>query len=230
MTMPQSRAPRPPVRPDGLTAVQQVLLARGVQRGLAAGDALSREIVEHCVGFVLHGQLTLTWHQDAKRSGIAILLPGDWFGEQNLLLGAAPAGLDLTANGFAQVLTIRAEELRGWVHGDLSPLLEPLQRELSASLTERWMQLATRLHQRMHLGTDACVWEALQEAATWPSAMSHPEGTLVKVQRQQIAQRIGCSRVTVSRALSRLAAGGRIRLEGRRILLLGHQGRDGDIA
>jgi CRP/FNR family cyclic AMP-dependent transcriptional regulator len=226
--MSHARTASGPLGQDGLTSVQRALRDRGIQRGLTAGDELSRETLERCVGFVLHGQLTLTWHQDAKRSGIDLLLPGDWFGEHNLLLGAAPAALHLSANGFAQVLTVRADELRGLLEGELALLREPLQRELSASLTERWMQLASRLHQRMHLGTDACVWAALHEAASWPSAMSHPEGTLVKIPRQHIAQRIGCSRVTVSRALSRLAAAGRIRLEGRRILLLGHQGRSGD--
>jgi CRP-like cAMP-binding protein len=55
--------------------------------------------------------------------------------------------------------------------------------------------------------------------------MSHPDGTLVKVPREVLAQRVGCTRVTISRALSRLAEDGQVRLEGRRILLVGHQGR-----
>ena len=218
---------RKPSRDGDLSAVQRTLLAHGAARALAVGDVLSREIVEHGIGFVLHGQLTLTWQQDAKRSGIAILQPGDWFGEHNLLPGDAPARLDLRASGFARVLTMRVDALEELLAGELGALREPLQRELFASLAERWAQLAARLHQRTHLGTDACVWETLQEAATWPSAMSHPEGTLVRVPRDLIAQRLGCSRVTVSRALSRLAAAGRVRREGRRILLLGHEGRDG---
>ena len=216
-----------PTPRNGLSQVQQALLTQGTEVHLVAAETLSREIGDNCVGFVVRGQLTLTWHQDAKRSGIAVLLPGHWFGEHNLLLGAEPARLDLRASGFAAVLTIRANALSALLTDELAALRDPLHRELSASVAERWAQLAARLHQRMHLSSDACVLEALDEAAIWPSAMSHPEGTLVRVPRDVIAQSIGCSRATVSRALSRLVAAGRIRLEGRRILLLGHQGRTG---
>ncbi|MCF7985555.1 MAG: Crp/Fnr family transcriptional regulator [Thiohalocapsa sp.] len=209
-----------------LSRTQQTLLPHGTEIHLAVGETLPEKICDNNVGFVLQGQLTLTWHQDAKRSGIAVLLPGDWFGEHNLLLGAAPARLDLKASAFAAVRTIPADALTAMLAEELAPIREHLQRELSASVTERWAQLAARLHQRMHLGTDECVWEALVEAAAWPSAMSHPEGTLVRAPRDVIAQRVGCSRVTVSRALSRLVATGRIRLEGRRILLLVHRARE----
>ena len=222
---PPSRCALPSAIAKPLTPVQRTLLPYGRELHLPVGDTLSRETADSGVGFVLRGQLTLTWQQDAKRSGIAVLMPGDWFGEHNLLSHADPALLEIRAGGFATVLTLHADTLGELLADELAPVREQLYRELSASLAARWAQLATRLHQRIHLGTDECVLAALKEAATWPSAMSHPDGTLVRVPRKLVAQQIGCSRVTVSRAVSRLAAAGRIRLEGRRILLVGEQGR-----
>jgi CRP/FNR family cyclic AMP-dependent transcriptional regulator len=69
------------------------------------------------------------------------------------------------------------------------------------------------------------VLDALHEAATWPSAMSHPEGTLVRIQRQQLAQRVGCTRMTIARVLRRLLDARQVRFQGRRILLVAHGGR-----
>jgi CRP-like cAMP-binding protein len=210
-----------------LTAVQRGLRAYATELELAVGDTLSRDMAERCIGVVLRGQLSLLWEQDVKRSGIAMLAPGDWFGEHNLFLGDAPASLQLRALGFARVLTIPADRLHALLAEKAAPVREQLYREVSASLAVRLTLLAGRLHQRIHSDTKACVLATLREAAGWPSAMSHPEGTLVRVPQKLVAQQIGCSRITISRALSRLSAAGEIRREGRRILLLGHQGRVG---
>jgi CRP/FNR family cyclic AMP-dependent transcriptional regulator len=154
-----------------------------------------------------------------------MLLPGDWFGENTLLLGASPSKLTYRASRFTRLLTLRPDRLNELHNDDLAALKSALERELSQSAARRWAQLAERLHQCIYVTTDDLVIEALQEATSWPSAMSHPDGTLVKVPREVLAQRVGCTRVTISRALSRLAEDGQVRLEGRRILLVGHQGR-----
>jgi hypothetical protein len=78
------------------------------------------------------------------------------------------------------------------------------------------------LHQSYFADTEALVIEALEEATTWPSAMSHPDGTLVKIPCKTLAERVGCTRVTASRVLGKLMREGRMRREGRRILLSHH--------
>ena len=129
----------------------------------------------------------------------------------------------LQAHGqVTELMTDRRRELLTGAQAELNSLL---QHELSLSVARRWAELAERLHQCMFVTTDDLVLAALHEATTWPSALSHPEGTLLKVPREVLAQRVGCTRVTISRALARLVDGRQIRLEGRRILLLGHQGR-----
>ena len=219
--------PAPISRDGGLTPLQRALQAHGMERALWTREVLERRHMDTAIGVVVAGQLELSWHQGDDETVVAALRPGDWFGEHNLLAVRAEAVLSLHACTLARLLILPVEALQARLAHELAPLYAPLHAELATSLARRWLDLAAQLHQARHLGTHEQVLGVLYEAATWPSALSHPQGTLVAAPRKHLAQRIGCSRVSVSRALSRLAAAGCVRLEGWRILLLGHQGRGG---
>ena len=227
MTAVSTNSPLTPMRRGGLSQLQRRLETLGTETELMTGDTLDAGIAVRSLGFVLCGQLTMTWQDGDDDSTIGMLLPGDWLGENNPLLGTSPPKLTYRASRFTRVLTLRPGRLHELLDGDLAALKSALERELSQSVARRWAELAERLHQCIYVTTDDLVIEALHEAATWPSALSHPDGTLVKVPREMLAQRVGCTRVTISRALSRLVDAGQVRLEGRRILLIGRQGRGG---
>ncbi|WPL17980.1 Catabolite activation-like protein [Thiorhodovibrio winogradskyi] len=213
--------------PGRLSPVQRQLEPHGQVTELMAGDLLDPAITRQCIGFVLMGQLQLTWRMGDGHNGLSMhpVEAGHWFGGNNWLLDEPPRTLWFRANRLTRVLTIEVELLRSLLADERSDLDAPLRDEMLQSYARCWLYLAERHHRAHAVPTEKRLLDALQEAAAWSSAMSHPEGTLVKVGRDLLAQRIGCARVTVSRALGRLAADGRIRLEGRRILLLGHQGR-----
>jgi CRP-like cAMP-binding protein len=194
-------------------------------RELWTREVLEPRLTDTSIGFVLRGQLELSWHEGGNESAMAPVLPGDWFGGHTLSSVTAEAPLILRALTLARVLIIGVDRLQGLLAHELAPLREPLYAELAGSLARYWLDAAARLHETRHCGLDERVLGVLDEAATWPSASSHPEGTLVKASRKLLAQRIACSRVSFGRALARLSAAGRVRLDGRRILLLGHQGR-----
>lgn len=210
-----------------LSPVQRQLEPYGQVTELMAGDLLDPAITRRCLGFVLMGQLQLTWKTGEGRNGLSMhpVNPGDWFGGNNWLLDEPPRTLWFRANRLTRVWTIEVEHLRALLSGERSDLDAPLRAEMLLSFAHCWVFLAERHHLSHAAPTEEQLLDALQEAAAWSSAMTHPEGTLVKVGRAMLAERIGCARVTVCRALARLATEGRVRLEGRRILLLGHQGR-----
>ena len=68
--------------------------------------------------------------------------------------------------------------------------------------------LAVRLHQCICVTSEDLVLGAPHEGTTPPSALSQAEGTLPELAREVLAQRVGCTRVKISRALSRLVDGG----------------------
>ncbi|MBK5969537.1 MULTISPECIES: Crp/Fnr family transcriptional regulator [Thiorhodovibrio] len=213
--------------PARLSQVQRRLKPYCQVTELMASDLLDPTITRRCIGFVHMGQLQLTWRAGEDRNGLSMhaVDPGHGFGGNNWLFDEPPRTLYYQANRLTRVLTIEVEHLRTLLAEELIDLNQPLRDEMLHSYARCWLYLAERHHRAHAAPTEERLLDALHEAAAWSSAMSHPEGTLVKARREMLALRVGCARVTVSRGLARLVADGRVRLEGRRILLLGHQGR-----
>lgn len=212
----------PPLAPETITLLQQRLLPHGQDHELSSGEVLDPVLARDCVGFVLCGQLRLTWEQGEDVTGITVLRIGDWLNADGLLVHQSPPAAVYRATAFTRLMLIEIAALRTKLGGALSDLRAPLNEALAVYLAQRTLALSARLHQSYFADTEALVIEALEEATTWPSAMSHPDGTLVKIPCKTLAERVGCTRVTASRVLGKLMREGRMRREGRRILLSHH--------
>jgi CRP/FNR family cyclic AMP-dependent transcriptional regulator len=60
---------------------------------------------------------------------------------------------------------------------------------------------------------------ALQELAGQPDAMRHPQGTQIKITRQEISRMVGCSREMVGRVLKELQEDGTIWAHGKTVIV-----------
>lgn len=210
-----------------LSAVQRELQPHGQVSEWTAGDLLDPAITGGCVGFVLTGQLQMGWRglSDTHAMGMQPLGEGLWFGANNWLLDTCTPTLWLRANRLTRVVSIGVERLRALLEGEQAALDAPLRKEMLGHYVRYWVGLAERYQRAFRAPTKQRVLDVLHEAAHWASAMSHPEGTLVKISRALLAERVGCAPATAGKVLTRLVADGQVRKEGRRILLLGHQGR-----
>ena len=54
-----------------------------------------------------------------------------------------------------------------------------------------------------------------------PDAMSHPQGTQIRISRQEISRIVGCSREMVGRVLKQLEEAGKISVKGKTIVVFG---------
>lgn len=204
-----------------LSALQERLLAYGVEHEVNTSEQFDDGLAKACIGIVLRGQLRVIWEQDAEVSDIALLRTGDWVNEQGFLLGETSAYTVYRAAAFTRLLLLNIAQLNARLaDGDLVDLQTTLHQALAQYLARRMKTLSARLHQVRFADTESLILEVLQEATTWPSAMSHPDGTLIMAPCKTIAERIGCARATVSRILGDLIRAGRLRREGRRLLLL----------
>ena len=52
-----------------------------------------------------------------------------------------------------------------------------------------------------------------------PDAMSHPQGTQIRISRQEISRIVGCSREMVGRVLKQLEEEGKIAVSGKTIVV-----------
>ena len=61
----------------------------------------------------------------------------------------------------------------------------------------------------------------LHDLAGEPEAMSHPQGTQLRVSRQELARTVGCSREMAGRVLKKLQADGKLHARGKTVVVYG---------
>ena len=75
----------------------------------------------------------------------------------------------------------------------------------------------------MHIADDRRAVLLRQTDATTPivEAMSHPQGTQIRVSRQELSRLVGCSREMAGRVLKKLQADGLLHARGKTVVLYG---------
>ena len=65
------------------------------------------------------------------------------------------------------------------------------------------------------------ITRTLHDLAQEPEAMSHPDGTQMRVSRQELARLVGCSREMAGRVLKKLQIDGKLHARGKTVVLYG---------
>jgi len=199
--------------PDGAAALRSSL----VEIGITKGQALFREGEPGDQMYViLDGKVKLgQTSPDGRESLLAILGPGEMFGELSLFdpgLRASTA----TALTDAVVLGLSNEQLMPWLAG---------RPEVAAALLQA---LARRLRRTNEAMADLVfsdvpgrVAKALMELGEKFGTVT-TEGLLVThdMTQEELAQLVGASRETVNKALADFTQRGWIRLESRQVVIL----------
>jgi CRP/FNR family transcriptional regulator, cyclic AMP receptor protein len=199
--------------PDGAAALRSSL----VEIGISKGQALFREGEPGDQMYViLDGKVKLgQTSPDGRESLLAILGPGEMFGELSLFdpgLRASTA----TALTDAVVLGLSNEQLMPWLAG---------RPEVAAALLQA---LARRLRRTNEAMADLVfsdvpgrVAKALMDLGEKFGTVT-TEGLLVThdMTQEELAQLVGASRETVNKALADFTQRGWIRLESRQVVIL----------
>src|SRR5690606_36287890 len=72
--------------------------------------------------------------------------------------------------------------------------------------------------------TDRIV-RTLHDLSREPDAMTHPQGTQLRVSRQELARLVGCSREMAGRVLKKLQADGQLHARGKTVVVYGTRSR-----
>jgi len=190
----------------------EAVLAAGRVQQLAAGELLFRQ-----------GDAPGDWHAvcsgaikassvaaDGSESILAVLEPGNWFGEISLLDGG-PRVHDATAVGATSVLAVPAPAFRGF-----------MQDAVFATALARLM--AGRLRTLFGVVEDATLRPTRARLARRLALLARGDATLAReprrrlpVSQEALAMMLGLTRQTLSKELGELARAGAVRLGYRSI-------------
>lgn len=199
--------------PEGAAALRASLMERSVTKGeiiFQEGEPGDRMYV------ILEGKVKLGQSSnDGRESLLAILGPGEMFGELSLFDPGQRAST-ATALTDAVILALSNEQLRPWLAG---------RPEVAAALLQA---LARRLRRTNEAMADLVfsdvpgrVAKALMDLGEKFGEVTS-EGLLVThdMTQEELAQLVGASRETVNKALADFAQRGWIRLESRQVVIL----------
>lgn len=198
---------------EGASALRSSMTEVRASKGeivFAEGDPADRMYV------IVEGKVTLGQSSaDGRESLLAVLGPGEMFGELSLFDPGQRAST-ATALTDAAFLALGNDQLRPWLSG---------RPEVAAALLQA---LARRLRRQSEAHADLVfsdvpgrVAKALMDLGEKFGELT-PEGLLVRhdMTQEELAQLVGASRETVNKALADFAQRGWIRPETRQVLVL----------
>ena len=93
--------------------------------------------------------------------------------------------------------------------------------ELATQLASRLDRTNRKLGDLAFVDVTGRVAHAIMDLCNEPDAMSHPEGTQIKVSRQELSRLVGCSREMAGRVLKVLEDQGLVSASGKTIVVFG---------
>ncbi len=172
--------------------------------------------------YVIEGSLSVMSEDDEGHELIlAYLNPGDFIGEMGLFMDSDRREVLVRTRTSCELAEISYERLFALFEGGLSHEAQEVLLAIGAQLTQRLLQTSRKVSRLAFLDVAQRVARTLLDLCNEPDALSHPQGTQLRISRQEISRIVGCSREMVGRVLKQLEESEKISVSGKTIVVFG---------
>ena len=228
-TFPLQDAVRRPLRPESLAPNDQTILrflAHCHRRRYAArtdvfrpGDAATT------MYYVISGSLSvLSEEEDGRELVLTYINAGEFVGETGVFISAPQRDVVLRTRTGCELAEISYERLLALFNGPLREECPRLLFAIGSQITRRLLHTSRKASRLAFMDVINRIANAISDLCDEPDAMSHPEGTQIRVSRQELARIVGCSREMAGRVLKQLEEQGMLRARGKTIVVLARRG------
>jgi CRP/FNR family transcriptional regulator, cyclic AMP receptor protein len=180
--------------------------------------------VANVLYYVVDGSLTVMSEDESGRELIlAYLNPGDFIGEMGLFMESDRREVLVRTRTSCELAEISYERLMQLFEGSLRDEAQKILFAIGAQLTQRLLQTSRKVSRLAFLDVTGRVARSILDLCSEPDAMSHPQGTQIRVSRQELARIVGCSREMVGRVLKGFEERGDIKATGKTIVVFGER-------
>ena len=92
---------------------------------------------------------------------------------------------------------------------------------MGAQISQRLLDTSRNAGRLAFLDVSDRIYRTLFDLSREPDALSHPQGTQLRVSRQELARLVGCSREMAGRVLKKLQADGKLHARGKTVVVYG---------
>ena len=171
--------------------------------------------------YIVTGSVTISYeNEDGKELILAYLNAGDFIGEMGLFMSTERREVMVKTKEASELAEIGYQRLGNLFLNEMKPDAAQILYYIGTQLTHRLLQTSRKVHRLAFLDVTGRVSRTLIDLCKEPHAMTHPEGTQIKISRQEIAKIVGCSREMVGRVLKDLEEQNNLHVKGHTIVVL----------
>ncbi len=165
----------------------------------------------------------LTEDESGRELILAYLNRGDFIGEMGLFVETPKRDVMVRTRTVCEMAEITYERLFQLLDGPLRDESARLLFAIGAQLTSRLLHTSRKVSRLAFMDVTNRISRTLVDLCHEPDAMTHPDGTQIRVSRQEISRLVGCSREMAGRVLKQLEEQGKITVKGKSVVVLGHR-------
>ncbi|MFT4246680.1 MAG: cAMP-activated global transcriptional regulator CRP [Pseudomonas sp.] len=172
--------------------------------------------------YVISGSVSIiAEEEDDRELVLGYFGPGEFVGEMGLFIESETREVVLRTRSQCELAEISYERLHQLLQGSLAIDAPQLLYAIGAQLSKRLLDTTRKASRLAFLDVTDRIVRTLHDLAREPESMSHPQGTQLRVSRQELARLVGCSREMAGRVLKKLQADGLLHARGKTVVLYG---------
>jgi CRP/FNR family transcriptional regulator, cyclic AMP receptor protein len=172
--------------------------------------------------YVVEGSLAVCTEDEQGRELIlAYISRGQFIGEMGLFVEQAQRESMVRTRTPCEMAEISYERLFQLMEGQLREECPKILFAIGAQLTNRLLRTSRQVSRMAFMDVTNRISRTLLDLCQEPDAMTHPDGTQIRISRQEVSRIVGCSREMVGRVLKQLEEQGMINVSGKTIVVLG---------
>ena len=172
--------------------------------------------------YVISGSLSVISEEpDGRELVLGYINAGEFIGEMGLFVDAEKREVVLRSRTPCDLAELSYERLHQLFSGPLAAECPRLLYAIGAQLSKRLLDTSRKASRLAFLDVTGRIIRTLADLCKEPDALSHPQGTQIRVSRQELARIVGCSREMAGRVLKQLEEQGQLHARGKTIVVYG---------
>ncbi|HZX80351.1 MAG TPA: cAMP-activated global transcriptional regulator CRP [Lysobacter sp.] len=172
--------------------------------------------------YVVSGSVSIiTEEEDGRELVLGYFGSGEFVGELGLFVDNEHREVILRTRSACELAEIGHERFYDLLLTRLSMDAPKLLYAIASQISRRLLDTSRKAGRLAFLDVTDRIVRTLHDLAKEPEAMSHPQGTQLRVSRQELSRLVGCSREMAGRVLKKLQADGKLHARGKTVVLFG---------
>ncbi len=172
--------------------------------------------------YVIDGSVSVLTEDDEGRELIvAYINRGEFIGETGLFFQPAARETTVRTRCVCELAEISYERLFQLFATTLRDECPKLLYLIGTQLSGRLLRASRQASRLAFMDVTTRISRTLLDLCMEPDALSHPDGTQIRISRQELSRIVGCSREMAGRVLKQLEERGMVNVSGKTIVVLG---------